>query len=82
MVIVWEYQQLEVNVFFAKSYNNNILVNAMCVGLKIFYSVASGKGNPIIYVGSKTGRDEYIVLLWHQQSLMKIQKAGDSSASW
>ena len=47
--------------FFHKSYNNNILVNAMCVGLvekkKIFYSVASGKGNPIIYVGSKTGRD-------------------------
>ena len=32
----------------------------MCVGLvkkKIFYSIASGKGNPIIYVGSKTGRD-------------------------
>ncbi len=47
--------------FFNKSYNNNILVNAMCVGLvkkdKIFYSVASGIGNPIIYVGSKTGRD-------------------------
>ena len=47
--------------FFHKSYNNNILVNAMSVGLvkknKIFYSVAKGIGNPIIYVGSKTGRD-------------------------
>ena len=47
--------------FFHKSYNNNILVNAMCVGLvkknKIFYSKAKGIGNPIIYVGSKTGRD-------------------------
>ena len=47
--------------FFHKSYNKNILVNAMCVGLvdkkKIFYSVAKGIGNPIIYVGSKTGRD-------------------------
>ena len=46
---------------FHKSYNNNILVNAMCVGLvkknKIFYSKAKGVGNPIIYVGSKTGRD-------------------------
>ena len=46
---------------FHKSYNSNILVNAMCVGLvkknKIFYSKAQGVGNPIIYVGSKTGRD-------------------------
>ncbi len=47
--------------FFHKSYNNNILVNAMCVGLvkknKIFYSKAKGIGYPIIYVGAKTGRD-------------------------
>ncbi|MEE2695226.1 MAG: phosphoribosylformylglycinamidine synthase subunit PurL [Pseudomonadota bacterium] len=47
--------------FFHKSYNSNILVNAMCVGHvkkdKIFYSTAKGIGNPIIYVGSKTGRD-------------------------
>jgi len=47
--------------FFHKCYNNNILVNAMCVGLakkkKIFYSIAKGEDNPIIYVGSKTGRD-------------------------
>ncbi len=46
---------------FHESYNNNILVNAMCVGLvkknKIFYSAAKGVGNPIIYVGAKTGRD-------------------------
>ncbi len=47
--------------FFHESYNNNILVNAMCVGLvkknKIFYATAKGIGNSIIYVGSKTGRD-------------------------
>ena len=47
--------------FFHKSYNKNILVNAMCVGLvkknKIFYSKASGINNPVIYVGAKTGRD-------------------------
>ncbi|MGH1352170.1 MAG: phosphoribosylformylglycinamidine synthase subunit PurL [Methyloligellaceae bacterium] len=46
---------------FDEGYNNNILVNAMCVGLartdKIFYSAASGVGNPVVYVGSKTGRD-------------------------
>ena len=48
-------------VRFHKSYNGNILVNAMCVGLartdKIFYSAAAGIGNPVVYVGSKTGRD-------------------------
>jgi len=46
---------------FDKGYNGNILVNAMCVGLadknKVFYSAAKGVGNPIFYVGSKTGRD-------------------------
>jgi phosphoribosylformylglycinamidine synthase len=46
---------------FHSSYNGNILVNAMTVGIadtdKIFYSAASGIGNPVIYVGSKTGRD-------------------------
>jgi phosphoribosylformylglycinamidine synthase len=46
---------------FDPAYNNNILVNAMCVGLartdKIFYSAAKGVGLPVVYVGSKTGRD-------------------------
>ncbi|HYD26880.1 phosphoribosylformylglycinamidine synthase subunit PurL, partial [Brevundimonas sp.] len=46
---------------FDESYNGNILVNAMTVGVartdKIFYSAATGIGNPIVYVGSKTGRD-------------------------
>jgi phosphoribosylformylglycinamidine synthase II len=46
---------------FHDSYNGNILVNAMTVGIadtnKIFYSAATGAGNPIVYVGSKTGRD-------------------------
>ncbi|HTW33587.1 MAG TPA: phosphoribosylformylglycinamidine synthase subunit PurL [Rhizomicrobium sp.] len=49
----------EVN--FHRSYNGNILVNAMCVGLartdNIFLSAAKGAGNPVVYVGSKTGRD-------------------------
>ena len=49
----------EVN--FHGAYDGNILVNAMTVGVaetnKIFYSAASGVGNSIVYVGSKTGRD-------------------------
>ena len=46
---------------FHPSYDGNILVNAMCVGLaradRIFYSAATGPGNPVVYVGAKTGRD-------------------------
>ncbi len=46
---------------FHKAYDGNILVNAMTVGIadtdKIFYCAATGLGNPIVYVGSKTGRD-------------------------
>ncbi|HCL48654.1 MAG TPA: phosphoribosylformylglycinamidine synthase II, partial [Rhodobiaceae bacterium] len=46
---------------FDPSYNGNILVNAMCVGVartdKIFYAAATGIGSPVVYVGSKTGRD-------------------------
>jgi len=46
---------------FHKSYNGNILVNAMCVGLadadNIFYSAASSVGSPVVYAGAKTGRD-------------------------
>jgi phosphoribosylformylglycinamidine synthase subunit PurL len=49
----------EVN--FHPAYDGNILVNAMTVGIadtdKIFYSAATGLGNSIVYVGSKTGRD-------------------------
>ena len=46
---------------FHRGYDGNILVNAMCVGLadtdKIFYSAAPGAGLPVVYFGSKTGRD-------------------------
>src|SRR3954464_1541578 len=49
----------EVN--FHPSYNGNPLVNAMTVGIaprdRIFLSAAAGVGNPVVYVGSKTGRD-------------------------
>ncbi len=48
-------------VRFHRRYDGNCLVNAMAVGLaetdKIFYSAASGVGMPIVYLGSKTGRD-------------------------
>ena len=46
---------------FDESYNGNILVNAFALGLaksdEIFLGLAEGLGNPVIYVGSKTGRD-------------------------
>ena len=46
---------------FDTSYDGNILVNAMAVGIakanEIFYAKASGIGNKIVYLGSKTGRD-------------------------
>ncbi len=49
----------EVN--FHPAYNGNPLVNAMTVGIaradRIFYAAATGIGNPVVYVGSKTGRD-------------------------
>ncbi|MBV1796414.1 phosphoribosylformylglycinamidine synthase subunit PurL [Siccirubricoccus sp. G192] len=48
-------------VDFHPAYNGNPLVNAMTVGIaradRIFYAKATGTGNPVVYVGSKTGRD-------------------------
>ncbi len=49
------------SVGFHTRYDGNILVNAMAVGVAradaIFYAKATGVGNPIVYLGSKTGRD-------------------------
>src|SRR5688500_16180940 len=48
-------------VYFAEGYSQNPLVNAFALGIfekdKIFYGRAHGVGNPVIYVGAKTGRD-------------------------
>jgi phosphoribosylformylglycinamidine synthase len=48
-------------VYFDESYNGNPLVNALCLGIQrhdqIKRGKASGAGNPVIYVGSATGRD-------------------------
>ena len=48
-------------VFFSETYRGNPLVNVFCLGIapqeKIFLGKAQGLGNPVIYVGSKTGRD-------------------------
>jgi phosphoribosylformylglycinamidine synthase len=48
-------------LYFHPSYNGNILVNVFTVGItrreKIYRGSASGPGNPVLYVGSKTGRD-------------------------
>ncbi len=48
-------------IFFSETYRGNPLVNAFCLGIapreKIFLGRAQGVNNPVIYVGSKTGRD-------------------------
>ncbi len=48
-------------VYFQEGYAKNPLVNVFCLGLaridKLFYAKAEGVGNPVLYVGSKTGRD-------------------------
>src|SRR5271167_285726 len=48
-------------VMFDEAYNGNILVNAFCLGLarkgELFSAKAQGVGNPVLYVGSATGRD-------------------------
>ncbi|MCX8101891.1 MAG: phosphoribosylformylglycinamidine synthase subunit PurL [Geminicoccaceae bacterium] len=46
---------------FHPAYDGNILVNVMCVGVaradRVFYARAAGIGNPVVYIGAKTGRD-------------------------
>ncbi len=48
-------------VYFHPRYNHNPIINVFCLGVapanKIFLAEASGVGNPVIYVGAKTGRD-------------------------
>src|SRR5215207_1836223 len=48
-------------LFFDESYDGNILVNAFVCGVartdRIFYGRAAGIGNPILYIGARTGRD-------------------------
>lgn len=48
-------------VGFAEPYSHNPLVNVLCLGIapvdKLFFGRAAGVGNPVIYVGAKTGRD-------------------------
>jgi phosphoribosylformylglycinamidine synthase len=62
---------------FHRSYNGNPLVNAMTVGIaaqdRIFLSAAAGVGNPVVYVGSKTGRDGI-----HGATMASTEFAADS----
>src|SRR4030081_2543225 len=67
------------SVRFHTRYDGSILVNAMAVGLadadKIFYAAASGVGMPIVYLGSKTGRDGI-----HGASMASAEFGEDSEA--
>ncbi len=62
---------------FHRAYNGNILVNAMTVGIadrdRIFYAKAAGVGNPVVYVGAKTGRDGI-----HGATMASAEFGGDS----
>jgi phosphoribosylformylglycinamidine synthase len=62
---------------FHTRYDGNCLVNAMAVGIaqksRIFYSAASGVGMPIVYLGSKTGRDGI-----HGATMASAEFGGDS----
>jgi len=64
---------------FHRSFDGNILVNAMTVGIaeidRIFYSAAAGVGNALIYVGSKTGRDGI-----HGATMASAEFSDDSEA--
>ncbi|MCX8505819.1 MAG: AIR synthase related protein, partial [Alphaproteobacteria bacterium] len=64
---------------FDRSYNHNILVNAMTVGLaradRIFYAKAAGIGNDVVYVGAKTGRDGI-----HGATMASAEFSSDSEA--
>src|ERR1700726_3342897 len=66
-------------VRFHRRYDGNCLVNAMAVGIaekdKIFYSAASGVGMPIVYLGSKTGRDGI-----HDASMASTEIGADAEA--
>jgi phosphoribosylformylglycinamidine synthase II len=65
-------------VYFDPCYDGNILVNAFTLGIvradRIFRAVASGTGNPVLYVGSKTGRDGI-----HGASLLASSEFKDAS---
>ncbi|MDR3531603.1 MAG: phosphoribosylformylglycinamidine synthase subunit PurL, partial [Rhodopila sp.] len=65
------------DINFHAAYDGNPLVNAMTVGIarkdKIFLSAAAGIGNPVVYVGSKTGRDGI-----HGATMASAEFAADS----
>ncbi len=64
---------------FHRGYNANILVNAFALGVarrdRIFHAVASGPGNPMLYAGSRTGRDGI-----HGATMASESFSGDSEA--
>jgi phosphoribosylformylglycinamidine synthase subunit PurL len=66
------------DLYFDAGYNENILVNAFTVGIvradRIFRARATGVGNPVMYVGSKTGRDGI-----HGASLLASAEFGDET---
>jgi phosphoribosylformylglycinamidine synthase len=71
---------------FDARYNDNILVNAMTVGLvdanRIFKSAAKGVGLPVVYVGSKTGATAFTAPPWRRQSSMRRRPKSARRCRW
>ena len=70
------------DIYFHESYSFNPLVNVFCLGIaekdKIFYGRAQGEGNPVIYVGSKTGRDGIHGATMASQTFDDETRSGDA----
>jgi phosphoribosylformylglycinamidine (FGAM) synthase-like enzyme len=71
---------------FEPCYSGNPLVNAFALGLvrmdEIFYAKATGVGNPVIYVGAKTGRDGIHGARWPAKSLLRARSRSGPTCRW
>src|SRR5207253_513380 len=72
-------------IAFAPEYAGNPLVNVMCVGLvradRIFRARAEGPGNPVFYVGNKTGRDGIHGATMASATCVASSRSGNSTPS-
>jgi phosphoribosylformylglycinamidine synthase len=72
-------------VYFDECYNGNPLVNVFALGItkndEIFRGYAKGLGNPVIYVGSKTGRDGIHGAVMASETFTGARKRGPLNAT-
>ena len=82
MGIVWGFPLSGVEVYFHPSYEENCLVNAMCVGLleegSLVKGLAAGEGNVVFLVGARTGREGIHGAAFASEELSEASKQGNS----